>query len=178
MPAWATVVLSLGTAVIGAGAALSASMLQLRHARHEREAAAAASWRDRGAAVVGRVFGVLDDMEPKAIARSGGRSRTTIENIGRRWWKTRDDLLVFASGHPSADVAELADEVVDAVARAWERVVRLNRELENGAAQADPLESAAVESHQDAFDRARRLREAVRATAGGAASAAVPLLAE
>src|SRR5438105_847415 len=71
-------------------------------------------------------------------------------------------LLVLTLG----GTVELADEVVDAVAQAWERVVRLNRELESGAAQADPLESAAVESHQDAFERARRLREEVRLHTG------------
>jgi hypothetical protein len=173
MPAWATVVLTLGTTVIGAAAALAASLIQLRHARHDREAAEEAAWRDRGAAVVGRVFGVLDDMEPQAIAASGGRRRTTIENIARRWWQTRDDLLVFASGHPSAAVAQLADGVVEAVSDAWERVVRLNRALEEHAAGVDAgVLPAAVESYRTAFERARRLREAIRLGADGANAAA------
>jgi hypothetical protein len=169
MPAWATVVPTLGTALIGATAALSASMLQLRHARREREAASDAAWRERGAAVVGRVFGVLDDMEPQAIARSGGRSPATMENIGRRWWQTRDDLLVFASGHPSPAVSHLADGVVDAVSRAWEDVVRLNR-----AVDRDEALPPATASYGDALEQARALREAIRAASAGDARAAGP----
>ena len=144
-------------------------MLQLRHARREREAASDAAWRERGAAVVGRVFGVLDDMEPQAIARSGGRSGTTMENIARRWWQTRDDLLVFASGHPSLAVSHLADGVVDAVSRAWEDVVRLNRAVGN----AEALRPAA-ESYRDALERARALREAIRSASAEGARAAGP----
>ena len=166
MPAWATVVLTLGTALIGAAAALSASMLQLRHARREREAASEAAWRERGAAVVGRVFGVLDDMEPEAIAATpSGRSQRTIENIARRWWQTRDELLVFASGHPSPAVSRLADEVVEAVSRAWEDVVRLNDAVSN----ADALRGATA-SYGDALERARTLREAIRSASEGAGS--------
>ena len=163
MPAWATVVLTLGTALIGAAAALSASMLQLRHARREREAASEAAWRERGAAVVGRVFGVLDDMEPEAVAASGGRSTRTIENIARRWWQTRDELLVFASGHPSPAVSRLADEVVEAVSRAWEDVVRLNDAVSNAEALR-----AATASYGDALERARTLREAIRSASEAA----------
>ena len=104
-------------------------------------------------------------MEPQAIAESGGRSRTTIENIGRRWWRTRDDLLVFASGHPSAAVAQLADGVVEAVSDAWERVNRLNGALEQATdVHAEALRTAA-ESYRKAFERAQSLREAIR-TAG------------
>jgi hypothetical protein len=169
MPAWATVVLTLGTTLIGAAAALSASMLQLRHAHREREAASEAAWRERGAAVVGRVLGVLDDMEPQAIARSGGRSKRTMENIGRRWWQTRDDLLVFASGHPSLAVSVLAEEVVITVSNAWEDVARLNRAVENPVALA-----AATEAHEDTLERVRRLLEVIRRPNEGGAKADGP----
>jgi hypothetical protein len=171
MPAWATIVLSLGTAGIGAGAALTASLIQLRHARRERELVAELEWRERGAGVVGRVFGVLNDMEPTAIAAGRGRSKLTIENIGRRWWRTRDDLLVFASGHPSAVVADLADVVVASVSAAWEAMKRFNDEVVDG--KRGDL-TAAKKPYDAAVEAAQRLRAAIRApSTEGSVSGAV-----
>ena len=74
MPAWATVLLTLGSTAIGATAALTASWMQLRSARRDRERAEASTRRARGAAVLGPIRGVLDDLEPQALASSGGRS--------------------------------------------------------------------------------------------------------
>jgi hypothetical protein len=100
MPAWATVLLTLGSTAIGATAALTASWLQLRSVRRDRERAEASARRARGAAVLGPTRGVLDDLEPQAIAASGGRSEQTIANIGRRWWRARDELLASARSIP------------------------------------------------------------------------------
>jgi hypothetical protein len=108
MPAWATVLLTLGSTAIGATAALTASWMQLRSARRDRERAEASARRARGAAVLGPIRGVLDDLEPQAIAASGGRSEQTIANIGRRWWRARDELLVFGAVDPSGEVAGAA----------------------------------------------------------------------
>jgi hypothetical protein len=81
MPAWATVLLTLGSTAIGATAALIASWMQLRSARRDRERAEAAARRARGGTVLGPILGVLDDLEPQAIASSDGRSEQTIANI-------------------------------------------------------------------------------------------------
>ena len=128
MPTWATVLLTLGSTAIGAAAALAASSMQLRSARRDRERAEAVARRARGGSVLGPVLGVLDDLEPSAIASSGGRSEETMANIGRRWWKARDELLVFGTTDPSGEVALAANSLADAVAATWTSVVRLNRE--------------------------------------------------
>jgi hypothetical protein len=158
MPAWATVVLTLGSTAIGAIVALTASWMQLRSSRREREAAEAAGWRARGAAVLGPVLGVLDDLEPNAIASSGGRSQQTVANIGRRWWRARDDLLVFGAAHPSSAVADAANTLADSVAAAWTSVVGLNRDISS----ADQLQ-AATRDHARARQRAGTLAELLRA---------------
>ena len=130
MSAWSTVVLSLGSAGVGAASALAATWLQLRQAKREREVVERSAWRDRGAMVLGPVLGVLDDMEPSAIADRGGRSRQTIENIGRRWWRVRDELLKFGAANPSGRVADCANELVSAVSACWTSMVGLNETLQ------------------------------------------------
>lgn len=157
MPAWATVLLTLGSTAIGAGAALTASLLQLRSSRDERERSDANARRARGGEVVGPILGVLDDLEPNAIAASGGRSHETMFNIGRRWWRVRDQLLVFGAVDPSAEVASAANSLADAVAAAWTSVDQLNREPKS----ADALHAAAA-SHDEARQAADRLGELLR----------------
>jgi hypothetical protein len=157
MPAWATVVLTLGSTAIGAVAALAASWMQLRSARRDREAAEAASRRARGAAVLGPLLGVLDDLEPNAIAVSGGRSEQTIANIGRRWWRARDDLLVFGAADPAGDVAHATNSLADAVAATWTTVTRLNLD----PTSAEHLQ-AAIRDHDSAREFADALGELLR----------------
>lgn len=157
LPAWATVLLTLGSTAIGAAAALTASWMQLRSARRDRERAEAAARRARGGTVLGPILGVLDDLEPNAIASSGGRSQETIANIGRRWWKARDELLVFGSVDPSGEVALAANSLADAVAATWTSVVRLNQEH----ASADGLQTA-VADHAEARRAADALGELLR----------------
>jgi len=157
MPAWATVALTLGSTLIGAMAALGASWMQLKNAERERERAEAAARRARGASVLGPVRGVLDDLEPTAVASSGGRSEQTIANIGRRWWKARDELLVFAAADPSGDVARAANSLADAVAATWTSTTNLNRD----ATSAEHLQ-AAVGDHARARELADALDELMR----------------
>jgi hypothetical protein len=157
MPAWATVVLTLGSTLIGATAALGASWMQLRSAGRERERTAAAARRARGAAILGPVLGVLDDLEPTAVASSGGRSEQTISNIGRRWWKARDELFVFGAADPSGDVARAANSLADAVAATWTSTTQLNR----AAASAELLQTA-VGDHAKAKELADALDELMR----------------
>ena len=158
MPAWATVLLTLGSTAIGASAALTASWLQLRSARRDREHAEASARRARGAAVLGPIRGVLDDLEPRAIAASDGRSEQTMSNIGRRWWRARDELLVFGAVDPSTDVAEAANSLADAVAATWTSVVVLN----GHPSSADDLQRA-VARHAEARGAADRLGQLLRA---------------
>jgi len=159
MPAWATVVLTLGSTLIGATAALGASWMQLKSAGRERERAEASARRARGAAVLGPVLGVLDDLEPTAVASSGGRSEQTIANIGRRWWKARDELLVFGAADSSGGVAHAANSLADAVAATWTSTTHLNRDVTS----ATHLQ-AAVRDHAKARELADALGELMRLT--------------
>jgi hypothetical protein len=157
LPAWATVLLTLGSTAIGATAALTASWIQLRSARRDRERTEAAARQARGGAVIGPILGVLDDLEPSAIASSGGRSQETIANIGRRWWKARDELLVFGATDSSGGVALAANSLADAVAATWTSVVRLNQEPGSAAGL-----QTAVTNHGEARRAADRLGELLR----------------
>jgi hypothetical protein len=157
MPAWATVLLTLGSTAIGATAALTASWMQLRSARRDRERTEAAARRARGGAVLGPILGVLDDLEPQALASSGGRSEQTIANIGRRWWRARDELLVFGAVDPSSDVARAANSLADAVAATWTSVLVLNSHPSSG----DDLRTA-VAKHAEAREAADRLGQLLR----------------
>jgi hypothetical protein len=159
MPAWATVLLTLGSTAIGATAALIASWMQLRSARRDRERAEAAARRARGGTVLGPILGVLDDLEPQAIASSGGRSEQTIANIGRRWWRARDELLVFGAADPSGDIARAANSIADAVAATWASVLVLNSHPSSG----DDLRPA-VAKHADARRAADQLGGLLRQT--------------
>lgn len=159
MPAWATVLLTLGSTAIGATAALTASWMQLRSARRDRERAEAAARRARGGTVLGPILGVLDDLEPQAIASSGGRSEQTIANIGRRWWRARDELLVFGAADPSGDIARAANSLADAVAATWASVLVLNSHPSSG----DDLRTA-VAKHADARRAADQLGGLLRHT--------------
>ena len=105
----------------------------------------------------GPVLGVLDDLEPSAIASSGGRSEQTMANIGRRWWKARDELLVFGTTDPSGEVALAANSLADAVAATWTSVVRLNQ----GPDSAEDLQTA-VTDHAEARRAADALGDLLR----------------
>lgn len=159
MPAWATVLLTLGSTAIGATAALTASWLQLRSARRDREHAEASARRARGAEVLGPIRGVLDDLEPQAIAASDGRSELTMSNIGRRWWRARDELLVFGAVDPSSEIGSAASSLADAVAATWTSIAALNQNVSS----PDAL-STAVEKQAAARQAADELEQLLRRT--------------
>ena len=140
--------------------------MQLRRARLDRERQDRAAWRDRAANVLGPIFGVLDDMEPEAIVEHGGRSQQTIENIGRRWWRARDDLLVFGVANPSQQVVAASQQFAQAGAQAWTSMTTLNRPLQsargaNGAVDG-ALGERARRDHQRATSLAVALEQASR----------------
>jgi len=170
MSAWSTVALSLGSAGVGATAALTATALQLRDNRRQRERAEEAAWRDRAANVLGPIFGVLDDMEPRAIVEHGGRSKLTVENIGRRWWRARDDLLAFGAANPSRAISAAAHDLADAVAHSWVSITMLNRDLDAARDSAQTVDGDVVQRAYADHDRARQLAtELERLTRGSTA---------
>lgn len=140
--------------------------MQLRRARLDHERADLAAWRDRAANVLGPILGVLDDMEPRAIAEHGGRSQQTMENIGRRWWRGRDDLLVFGVANPSREIASASQALAAAVARSWTSVTSLNRALQAPRESGDEVDGSLLEracdDHDQAMSAAQALEEASR----------------
>src|SRR6266496_715223 len=166
MSAWSTVALSIGSAGIGAAAALAGTAMQLRHARLDKERSERATWRDRAAGVLGPILGVLDDMEPRAMAEHGGRSSQTIENIGRRWWRARDELFMFGTANPSHEIATATQALAESVARSWTSMTTLNRALQTGSAEgggvAAELLDRACTDHDRAVGLARELGELSR----------------
>lgn len=146
--------------------------MQLRNAQATRERAELAAWRDRAGGVLGPILGVLDDMEPRAIAEAGGRSPQTIENIGRRWWRARDDLLVFGAANPSQQIATASEALAEAVARSWTSVTSLNRALQEAGESAAPVDpgllARATKDHEEAKAAAHELGEHTRSATSAA----------
>ena len=157
MSDWSSVALSIGSAGIGALAPHAGTGMQLRSARRARERSDQAARRARAAAIVGPILGVLADMEPRAIAQAGGRSPQTIENIGRRWWRSRDDLLVFGVASPSPKVADAAQVLADGIARVWASTNALNRTPAD-----EQLLETARQDHEQAVALARAFESATR----------------
>ena len=157
MTDWSSVALSIGSAGIGALAALAGTSMQLRSARKERDRAEQVARRERAAAIAGPILGVLADMEPRAIAEADGRSDQTMENIGRRWWRVRDELLVYGAASPSPKVADASQQHADGVARAWASVNAFNR-----SPQDEKLFETAREDHEQATKLARSFESATR----------------
>jgi hypothetical protein len=112
---WATVTLALGTALIGAGAGLLGGWLQ-RHANERREL------RERGAAAVGSIVVLLDDIDPDRVLWTGEAALTVhrkrLAEASDRWQVLREQLVVYAVGHPSPRISPKAVEVVTAVGQA------------------------------------------------------------
>jgi hypothetical protein len=140
--------------------------MQLRRALLDRERADRAAWRDRAANVLGPILGVLDDMEPRAMAEHGGRSQQTMENIGRRWWRGRDDLFVFGVANPSREMATSSRALAAAVARSWTSVTTLNRALEAVRESGERVDASllgrACSDHEQAMSAAEAFEEASR----------------
>jgi hypothetical protein len=104
-------------------------------------------------------------MEPRAITEHGGRSQQTIENIGRRWWRGRDDLLVFGVANPSREIASASQALAADVARLWTSMTSLNRALQAGGSggQVDAsLLDRACSDHEHARSAAQALEELSR----------------
>jgi hypothetical protein len=159
--AWSTVALSLGSAGIGATAALTGTTMQLRNAQATRDRAERAAWRERAGGVLGPIRGVLDDMEPGAIAEHGGRIPQTIDNIGRRWWRARDDLLVFGAANPSQEIATASDALAEAVARSWTSMTSLNRALQDARQSRTAIDAALLERARHDHEQAKALVHAL-----------------
>src|SRR5688572_133364 len=98
MPAWATVIITLGAAAIAVLGTLGATMLQHRYARAERERLEQTARRERAAAALGPLRALLADLEPDGIAVNVSEtSHVLVQSLQTRWLPLRDALAEFAA---------------------------------------------------------------------------------
>jgi hypothetical protein len=107
-PAWATVVISLGGAVIGFGS----TVLLLWHQRVQRRAGQASARLERAAEVLGPSRRLLIELNPsRMLANFGPDSLNDWRELRARWDGLNDRLLTVEATQPSREVGELLKEL-------------------------------------------------------------------
>jgi hypothetical protein len=168
MPAWATVVITLGASLIAVLGTLGATLLQIRTARRERAVQAGAERLARAAAILGRVRTLLADLDPTRVTLNV--SETTPEHlraIEERWAPLRDELSVFAAADDDQRVTDAATNLEIAVSNTMNRVGWHVRELLSHRGSADMYQDAARE-HIRAAAHVRIVLDLVRGRDVGA----------
>jgi hypothetical protein len=115
MPAWATVSITLGAAVVAVLGTLAATWMQLRHSRRAREAAERERWREKGADVVAPLLSLIEDAEPLRLGLARGNLNLRVLDLSTKWGFLRNQLTVFATAHPSPEVGKTVAEITKAV---------------------------------------------------------------
>jgi hypothetical protein len=115
VPAWATVLLTLGSAAIAASAALGGTLLQMRHAARAREVTERRERVERGAAVVAPVLTFLTDADPDKIGTLGVDGLARLDDLSEKWSKLKTDLTGYAAAHAQLEVLAQSDAIVMAV---------------------------------------------------------------
>jgi hypothetical protein len=125
MPAWATVVLTLGASAIAVLGTLAATRLQHRYGERDQERAEQKEQRERGAAVLTAISSLLSECQPSqvVIAASGlvGTGVLMLEqlaSVDERLPAARDDLMAYANAHPMPEMAEAAFRLATATQNA------------------------------------------------------------
>jgi hypothetical protein len=120
VPEWASTLLAVA---VGAGLTGITGFLTIRWQldREDKRRAedALRDRRERGAAAVGPVRLLVGEAEPTEWmmwAGNPGVDENWVEVLGR-WRALREPLAVYAAGHPSSEISEVATRVMDAVAK-------------------------------------------------------------
>src|SRR5437762_7925362 len=115
MPAWATVVLTLGASSIAVLGTLAAARLQHLYGRRDREAREQKELRERGAAVLTPIASLLSECQPSqvvinasSLAGAGVLMVEQLARIDERLPAARDELMHYANAHPMPEMAEAA----------------------------------------------------------------------
>lgn len=157
MPAWATVVLTLGSSVIVGATALLAAERQNRHASLEREAVARAQRREHAGRVLGRIKVVLLDLEPTRVAVNiNNQSVALLPEVNERWNVLRDGLAVFAATDGSPEITEAASALTVEVSNLLNRLglIIYEQQHPSGLGGKDLYESA-----KEHYAKARELTD-------------------
>jgi hypothetical protein len=119
MPAWATVVLTLGASAIAVLGTLAATRLQHAYGRRDRELAEQKELRERGAAVLTPIASLLSECQPSQILISAGvLMLERLANVDERLPAARDELMAYANAHPMPEMAEAAFRLATATTNA------------------------------------------------------------
>lgn len=165
MPAWATVVLTLGASAIAVLGTLAATRLQHHYARQERRDAEATALRKRGAAILGPISTLVADADPMRAGLNA--SPEMVERLSAAWdrWRgLRDELATYASAHPAPGVGVAAQRLTVAVSNALTSASWVVKDLveREGWDRRKTLDAA-----QNDHARARELLELVRSGVRG-----------
>jgi hypothetical protein len=118
MSEWGTVVLTLGSALIGVFGALAGTLIQMRSARQDRRLADLHARRDKGAEAVGPVMSLIRDADPVQLFRPGydpGDVLDRVDELRHRWAPLRDRLFVYGAAHPSGAVVTSTQRVAGSI---------------------------------------------------------------
>jgi hypothetical protein len=135
---------ALGGAVIGGLITLFTSSLQNRHARAEREDAAAAARRARAAEILGRVRTFLTDIDPARVGFNVNPETTPEEMkaLAGRLNTLRDELSVFSAAADDDRVMDAAAKLEVALFNTFNRVSWHARDLLTHGGGLDSFNSA------------------------------------
>jgi hypothetical protein len=164
LPAWATVVLTLGGVLLGVIGGLAGVGLQNRHSHKQREADKLDERRVKGAEVVAPVrallthfdvYSMVVPLHPDIEEDWQAAFSRKLEAIVDRWQRLRDPLLIYTAGHPSADVVAIGSELVDSATRTFrETWLAQKARLTHSSVDQTLLEGAlerAAKSHEKAL---------------------------
>ncbi len=157
MPAWATVVLTLGSAVIGGAIALIAVERQNRHATLEREAIARAQRQEAAGRVLGRIRAVLVDLEPTRVTFNlNPQSGEQLDAVNRRWLEQRDELASFGAGSGSGEIDDVSTALAVEIANLINRLGWIVGEYQQGQGLGSPDLIDDAKEHYTAAQRLTR----------------------
>jgi hypothetical protein len=165
LPAWATVAIALGAALIGVAGTLGATWLGNHSAARRREEDKNEQLREKGAAVVGPLRALIIEAEPLALGIFGDSTR--VEALWHRWEALRDQLAVFAALHPSHRVNELANELMKAVPSSLSATAYFVHSIEKRAGGDKDLKEATEARHSEALSAADALLAEIRGEGSG-----------
>jgi hypothetical protein len=150
--AWATVVLALGVASIGATAGLLGGWLQHRYTiRREQSAARAARLRE-GATVIAPVALLLTDADPARLGVNINLADPLgpITELRAKWDELRTPLAAYAVSNPSTVVRDAGQKLIVAVSNALTSASWMLHDHARGASTTEKMLETAKSDHAEA----------------------------
>lgn len=152
MSAWATVVLALGVALIGAAAGLLGGWLQHRYAiRREQSATHEACLRE-GATVLAPVALLLTDADPTRLGVNISLADPLgpVTELRTKWEEVRTPLAAYALSHPSNFVRDAGQMLIVAVSNALTSASWMLHDHARAAPTTEKMLETAKSDHAEA----------------------------